>query len=603
MTSASPRTTSAVPSLAATDARRRVRAAKDIAARAVVTLGGIAVIAAIALIFFYLLEVVLPLFKPASMAAGDAFPVPGPADRTLHLSLEERAETGARYTSAAEVIFFRAQGGEVVDRVRLAAAPATATSLGVSDIAGDGVVIGLNDGRIVATRVKYEISYPGNTRRVTPGVVYPLGRDPIVVDQRGRAVVAVSGRVGDRDARFVSVVADGTVVATHVGLETSFLTGETTIAETSNRELPVRIGTDELPAFVLLDPTQEWLYLATRSGDAAVLRRRGAEFVLNERLRLADTGERLTDLEFLTGGISLLAGTDRGRILQWFPVRSSDNSYRLRQIRVFDDDDSPVSAIASEHRRKGFVAAHADGTLGVHYTTSERTLIERRVSDAPVRRIAFSPRADRIVAATTDGRLRQWSVDNRHPEISWSALWGRVWYESYPKPEYVWQSSSAANAFEPKLSLLPLSFGTIKAAFYAMLIAMPLAILGAVFTGYFMRAGMRRIVKPTVEIMEALPTVILGFLAGLWLAPLLEANLTAVFLLLLLLPAGTVLTGFLWHRLPSGIRGAVPPGWEPALLVPPMIVLGWLAFTLGPPIENALFGGNLPQWLSDRLGI
>src|SRR5690606_18721035 len=112
-----------------------------------------------------------------------------------------------------------------------------------------------------------------------------------------------------------------------------------------------------------------------------------------------------------------------------------------------------------------------------------------------------------------------------HPEISWSSLWSKVWYESYSEPDYVWQSSAANNDFEPKFSLTPLSFGTLKAAFYAMLVAAPLAICAAIYTAYFMAPALRRKVKPLIELMEALPTVILGFLAGLWLAPFIEGHL------------------------------------------------------------------------------
>jgi phosphate transport system permease protein len=593
----------AADSLAATDARRRLRTIKDAGVRYAVSVGGIGVIVAIALIFFYLLQVVLPLFKPASLTAAGSFEVPGTASRTLHMSLEEQAGLGARYTATGDVVFFDTGSGNVIDRTSLVEGSVTASSFGVSDLAGDGAVIGLDDGRIVVTRVEYAVSYPEDERTVTPGIEFPLGDDPVVVDEKGRAIIAVSGRVGEENARFVSVLGDGTVMLTHVTMETSFLTGEMTVAETESTELDIRIGNGELPVFALLDPMQERIYLAARSGRAAVLHRRGEGFVLNERLRLAGTGERLTELRLLAGGISLLAGTDLGRILQWFPVRDAQNEYRLERIRVFDGPDSPVTVIAPEHRRKGFVAGHADGTLGIHYTTSSRTLLERQVSDAPIRGLAISPRANRIVAATGDGLLHRFHVENQHPETSWSALWGRIWYESYPEPAYVWQSSSASNEFEPKFSLLPLSFGTLKAAFYAMLIAMPLAIMGAVFTAYFMSPALRRAVKPTIEIMEALPTVILGFLAGLWLAPLLEANLAALALLIVLVPAGTVASGFLWQRLPASIRGRVPAGWEPALLTLPVLAIGWLCFALGTPMEAALFGGNLPQWISNVLGI
>ena len=43
---------------------------------------------------------------------------------------------------------------------------------------------------------------------------------------------------------------------------------------------------------------------------------------------------------------------------------------------------------------------------------------------------------------------------------------------------------------------------------------------------YFMAPAVRRKVKPIIELMEALPTVILGFLAGLALAPFLENTWT-----------------------------------------------------------------------------
>ncbi|HEX7048376.1 MAG TPA: ABC transporter permease subunit [Gammaproteobacteria bacterium] len=594
---------SAADSLAATDARRRLRTLKDLVIRHGVTVGGIGVIVAIVLIFFYLLLVVLPLFEPAEMHLATDYALPTDDARTVHLSTEEQAEIAARYLANGELVFFRTADGEPVARENLLPGGARVSAAGISDLAGDGVVLGLNDGRILPTRVEYAISYPDNQRHLEPGIVYPLGSDPIVVDAQGRAIIAVSGRINDNAARFVSVLEDGDVVLTEVALETHFLSGETTIAEATNQSLDVRVGRNELPAFVLMDPLQEWIYLVAESGDAAVLRREAGEFVINERLRLVENGRRVTALRFLTGGISLLVGTDRGRILQWFPVRDDNNDYRLQQIRSFEGPDSPVTDIASEHRRKGFLVGHANGVLGVHYTTSERTLIERKIADAPLARIAISPRANSFLVATADNRMQLWSIDNDHPEISWSALWGKVWYESYPEPEYIWQSSSASSDFEPKFSLAPLSFGTLKAAFYAMLVAMPLAIMGAIFTAYFMTPSLRTMVKPTVEIMEALPTVILGFLAGLWLAPLMEQSLAAIFLLLLLLPIGILATGFAWSRLPSSVRHIVPAGWEPVLLVLPILLVGWLCFAMNGWVENTFFNGNLPQWISNELGI
>ena len=153
------------------------------------------------------------------------------------------------------------------------------------------------------------------------------------------------------------------------------------------------------------------------------------------------------------------------------------------------------------------------------------------------------------------------------PLLAWWSLLGMVWYEGYQEPSYTWQSSSASDVFEPKFSLVPLSFGTLKAAFYAMILAAPLAVLGAMYTAHFMSPRLRRVVKPSVEVMEALPTVILGFLAGLWLAPFVEESLPGNVSMLFVVPLGIVVASYVWTRLPGRARLWVPEGWEAILLI------------------------------------
>ena len=215
--------------------------------------------------------------------------------------------------------------------------------------------------------------------------------------------------------------------------------------------------------------------------------------------------------------------------------------------------------------------------------------------------IGLSPRADYLVAQDNKDKIHVWEVHNEHPEVSLHSLWGKVWYENYPEPEFIWQSSSASADFEPKFSLTPLAFGTFKAAFYAMLVAIPIAILGAIYTAYFMSPGMRGIVKPTIEIMEALPTVILGFLAGLWLAPAVEANLPGMLMIFFIVPTAIVISAYVWHRfVPKEVKYKIPDGWEAALLILPIVFAGWFALFLSQPIEAAFFGGDTRQWLTDQ---
>ena len=76
----------------------------------------------------------------------------------------------------------------------------------------------------------------------------------------------------------------------------------------------------------------------------------------------------------------------------------------------------------------------------------------------------YAPKADGAYVAG-GGELAILDVSNPHPEVSLATLFSRIWYEGYPEPAYVWQSSSATNDAEAKMSLTPLLVGTLKGTF------------------------------------------------------------------------------------------------------------------------------------------
>ncbi|MGH8119836.1 MAG: ABC transporter permease subunit, partial [Gammaproteobacteria bacterium] len=300
---------------------------------------------------------------------------------------------------------------------------------------------------------------------------------------------------------------------------------------------------------------------------------------------------------------SILVGDSRGVITQWFPVRDEENNYTLDNIRHFNSQQAPITGIAPEYFRKGFTAIDNQGYVGFYHTTAQRTLKLEQTSTQPLNFVAVAPHANAMLLENATNQVEYWQVENKHPEVSWKSLWGKVWYESRQQPEYIWQSSSASSDFEPKFSLTPLAFGTLKASFYAMLFAVPLAILGAIYTAYFMHARMRGLVKPAIEIMAALPTVILGFLAGLWLAPFIEKYLPGIFMTLLFIPVAVLIGAWLWHTLPARWQQQVPEGWEALLLIPVVVLAGLVAIMLSQPVEYLFFDGNMPLWLTRELGI
>ena len=86
-------------------------------------------------------------------------------------------------------------------------------------------------------------------------------------------------------------------------------------------------------------------------------------------------------------------------------------------------------------------------------------------------------------------RLLDRSIDNPHPEISFRTLFLPVWYEGYAAPKWVWQTTGGTDAFEPKMSLWPLIFGTLKATLYALLFSVPIALMAAVYVSQLAPPG------------------------------------------------------------------------------------------------------------------
>ena len=312
----------------------------------------------------------------------------------------------------------------------------------------------------------------------------------------------------------------------------------------------------------------------------------------------AQNDQAPTALEPLLGRHSILVGHHSGDVQQW-TLSPSDQGTVFKQIRV-TNFESPIRLLASEQRRKGFAVVDDQLTAHLAYTTSDRRLTSIELSDMPSQ-LTFSPRADRLVTYSGT-RIQTFEIQNAHPEISWGSLWGKVWYEGYEEPVFSWQSSSADTDFEPKFSLTPLLFGTLKAAFYAMIFAVPVAVAGAIYTANFMSPGMRAWVKPGIEIMAALPTVILGFLAGLWLAPIIEDHLTSVLLCVIVLPLGMLVFATLWSRLPGKIQGACD-GWFAAIAVPALCIFTWVTLEFDQPLANLFFGGDAKTWVYENLGL
>ena len=584
--------------------RYNQRALKDRLAHYFIALGGISVIVAILLIFFYLLYVVVPMFEAAEVdevaVYNAAYNVvsdeESTSDKTLFLGLEEQGTTAVRFTENGYIQFFDSVSGKRLESVKLD------LEAKVSSISSnlDTVVLGLENGTAMVVRYQFDLSYPDDVRTITPRLEFPLGNEPLQLDEAGQALTGIALQLSDETAGVVASTADKRIVFARYLREESFISEEISTELDSVSQIKI---TGKLSSMVL-SPGLEHLYVATGEG---VL----TDYFINEN-GIDETDkdhetfnfkQTITDLKLLSGGNSLLIGLANGEVQQWMSVRKG-SVRQLTYIRSFHSQqqspESSATVIVPEQQRKGFAVARANGEVTIYYSTSARTLADIHVTDASITQMAWSARAENLLVADSNENIYLFKVDNEYPELSWDVLWSKVWYEGYDEPDYIWQSSASTNEFEPKFSLVPLSFGTIKAALYAMIFAIPVAILGAIFTAQFMSPSMRQAVKPSIEIMEALPTVILGFLAGLWLAPYVETHLPGIFVLLFLLPAGFIFSAWLWGYVPC--KSALE-GWQAALLIPVVFLIIWISMSLSSSLEHLLFSGDIRTYMSSHWGL
>jgi phosphate transport system permease protein len=456
------------------------------------------------------------------------------------------------------------------------------------------LALGLADGRVLTATIDYAIRYEEQERVVEP----ELRQDEVLSLFDGSAVAAVLWRHdGDRRSAVVGLSADGEVVV-RIGERSRGLLGGGRLQE-GRFDLTPMVGSGGTS--LALDGLARHLAVGTADGRVHIFRLGGSTDE-PQHLEDFDSGRDggVSALSFLLGDQSLIVGGGAGSVDVWFQV-DRDGRRAFRRIHELDGRGAAVTAIAPSQRDKQFLTGAADGTVALHHTTSKQTFFRVGLGAQPVAALAFAPKADGFLGvAGASGPVRAYALDNPHPEVTFGTLFSKVWYEGYDEPDYVWQSTGGTDEFEPKLSMVPLIFGTMKGTLYALLFALPMAVLAALYTSEFASPKLRSAVKPTVEIMASLPSVILGFLAGLWLAPLLEHYIVGTALMLLIVPLVVLLGAFAWRQLPRDVRLVLPRNTDVALLLLLTLASSAVAVWSGPTVEYALFGTSLPRWLAEE---
>jgi phosphate transport system permease protein len=567
----------------------------DRLAQVVITMGGIAVILSIIGIFIFLVKEIAPLFFPphatqTGHVAGTPPPIAFPQSSLV--GMDEYQEIIYQLTAGSDrqIRFFNAQSGAPVALdlpPALAKVPITAIARAVGT--GNRFAFGTDNGLLIPVTIEFTAGFKEGIRLIVPTVI--LG-SPVQLTPSKERIIRLAYQSTERGTLAAALTDQGRLwyaAPTFAGAPVA-LTGH---------------GAESVTALIF-DSRGETLSIGTAGGNLYRYDvREDTPPSLAETIPVAPSGASVTALSYLIGDRSLAIGSSTGDVSVWMPVRQAQESSltRFQQIHRFDAHPSPVTVISPSLRDKGFITGDTQGNLFVHYSTSAQTVLKLTGNQQAIRTLTFSPKADGAVALTDQGELLTYAIHNLHPETTLATLLKPVWYEGYEGPGHVWQSSSGADDFEAKFGLLPLIFGTLKGTLYAMLVAVPLALLGAIYTSMFMHPDLRAKIKPTIEIMAALPTVILGFLAGLWLAPVLERIFPAMVAMIVVVPVSVAVTAILWQYLPATFIRRLRPGLESFVLIPVIIGTVWACLGLNQSIESFLFGTDYKAWFATHWGL
>lgn len=554
--------------------RDRLRLRIDRGVQVAVTISGLLVLMTLMLIFVYLLFAVLPLFKPATVGLVQSLPI-DVSRPALALGMDVQQRLGYRIDAQGAGQFYRltpqpvGKAAAPVAQQTLLAKPAL-----LSQAAGEHSLFALAqaDGRFVVARADFT-----SAETAQPHWVFPLGQRPLTLDKQGRALKLLSLAQAHQNSYLLAgVTEDNRLVFGRFSADRALKLSERALEQ----------GAQQL----LLTPDGRQLYLLTGN--------RLACYQINDaRLQLSETrllGEHPPyQMTALPGGSALLIKGADGDMREWFNVEKNPR-WQLTPVQNFEHQSLGQEILATEPYRRVFATLRPDGGFSLFSSIQSKPLLNGRLGGG-VYRMTFAPRGDGLLLETATGWLR-YAVNNQYPDVTWSSLWGKLWYEKYPLPAYVWQSTSGEDSYQPKFSLMPVIFGTFKAAAYAMMFAIPLALAAAVYTAYFMSRGLRQVIKPAIEMVGALPTVVIGLVAGLWLAPIIEHYLLAVLLLPMLLAVVVLLCGgWVNHFAPRR-----PAGVDLLILLPLLALTLWLTFSAGPWLEVAFFGEPLHFWLGDN---
>ena len=612
----------------------------DTVARIVITLGGLATIAAVLLVGVFLFVVALPLFRSTTVQLKQSIPWQLASHSYLASGLDESGlvawfcdademtaielKTGNKLLSRSTKISglqhasaichlpntLKSAVGFKNGTIRIgklglstsyvpeAEIPLLARSLKINELTIVNNDIYLRSSNKTVQKIQL-VSEFGDY--VSTTLTRPITDIDLAITNRGFCIAALDdkGNIRFEKSTFQNnlLTDDGSVI--NVG--------------TTLQEEIIPSGLD----FVRVSGLGDQLFAFTSSGAFKRFAIRDVDHpVLMEERDLLQEKTSLTHVTRLFGETSFVIGDNSGTIRILFNSRdknpTTDDGLTTKVTATFSAHQNKhhhqkieITSISASPRSRLFAVASSDGVIRLLQSTNRSTVAElstnkKTTQNQNLQFLLLGSRDQELVAC--DGKtLTTWNINLSYPEASLTALFGKIWYENYPDREYAWETNGH-ESFEPKFSLVPLLCGTIKATLYSMLFATPISVFAAIYISQFMTPAWKSRIKPVIEMMASLPSVVLGFIAGLILAPVIESGVMIFITSVFTVPITLLIFAFLWQFWSPGLRSQISTWRFPVVLFIALPIGILLGFLTAPPAEFLLFNGNFFAWLHGQGG-
>jgi phosphate transport system permease protein len=556
-----------------------------------IKIGGVSIIAAVFAIFIFIFWQILPLFRGARVNETKSLSVP--AKQYTEMGTDEWSEYPFLVGSDGSLTFIDLVGNRKAEPVFPKFAEAKQFTAFRYNPEAQEMIYGTSDGSFSFVTPGYQSGYQNGKRTTSVQVqatpFYKIGKEGFAIreidygsSEDSKIVAALQDVQGKTEVQVATLNQTTSIVGN------SEITPGKTFDLTSQISPPARhVAVNSQGGIIVVSNDAGEIYYFVKDGDDLKLTQ---QFTPYEDL----ANRRVHMMRFLLGGVSLVLSNDQGvnRIFSLYQRQGGDIRLfgRIHDLPSLGETPGFYSVSI---RNKGYLIG-GKSTVSLRFSTTESVRWQKTLPFHPAIGI-LGGKYNTILLLDTANRLHLYHLDDPHPEASAKSLFGKVWYEGSSSPGYIWQSTGATDDFEPKMSMVPLIIGTLKGTFYAMIFAVPLALLAALYASQFLHPNYRVYVKPTMEIMASLPSVVLGFLAALWLAPILETRVPSVILAFIFLPLSAFLFGGIWNSLPIQIRVKIKPGFEWIVFLPIMFAVVYLAAVLGPYLERIFFIATDPS--------